>query len=104
MLHGLINDFCEDSQKNVNWCITIPTDRNIKHGMKKLLDAGIKKQKLGLLERAAMVPLMPVAEHMAVDALKKVRILSLYELIVDQQEHLTDAQKEQMKKAYEEKL
>ena len=47
---------------------------------------------------------MPPLENEAVKELKKARQLVLYEHFVDKQENLTDKQKKDMVKSYEERL
>jgi len=104
MLHDLIEGFPQDVDRQIDWCMAIPTESNIKYGMKKMLDAGLKKEKIGIVKRVAMLPLLAFAEHKAVGALKKARQLVLYQYMVDKQEHLTEKQKEDMKKDYENRL
>lgn len=93
ILPELIEEFPEDVNSQINWCITIPTERYIKHGMKKMLDAGLKKEKIGFAKRVALLPLLVIAENEAVKELKKNRHIVLYELFVEKQENLTDKQK-----------
>ena len=61
--------------------------------MKKMLDAGLKKEKIGFAKRVALLPLLVIAENEAVKELKKNRHIVLYELFVEKQENLTDKQK-----------
>lgn len=104
ILPELIEEIPEDVNSQIDWCVTIPTERYIKHGMKKLLDAGLKKEKIGLAKRVALFPLLAIAENKAVNELKKARHLVLYELFVDKQENLTDKQKKDIVNFYEKRL
>jgi len=104
ILPELIEEFPEDVNSQVDWCVTIPTERYIKHGMRKLLDAGLKKEKIGLAKRVALFPLLAIAENKAINELKEARQLVLYELFIDKQKNLKDKQKEEMVKSYEKRL
>jgi hypothetical protein len=104
MLPDLIKGFPKDVDRQIDWCVAIPTESSMKYGMKKMIDAGLKKEKMGTLKRVVLFPILAIAEHVAVGALRKARQQVLYECIVDQQEHLSDKQKESMKKAYEDRL
>ena len=104
MLPDLIKRFPKDVDQQIDWCMAIPTESNMKYGMKKMLDAAMKKEKIGTVKRIALFPILAIAENKAIGELKKARRLALYQYMVDQQEHLTDEQKENMKKAYEDRL
>ena len=82
--------FPKDSERLIDWCVTIPTDRFIRQGMKKMLNAGMKKEKIGLVKRAAMLPLIAIAEHKAVDKLKKARWTTLQQLLQEKHKSLTE--------------
>jgi hypothetical protein len=58
--------------------------------MKKMLDAGMKKKKIGFVKRVAMLPLMAIAEHKAVGELKKARRTALLQLVQEKQKSLTE--------------
>ena len=104
MLPDLIKGFSKEVDQQIDWCMAIPTESNIKYGMKKMIDAGLKKEKIGFAKRVALFPILAVAQHKAVGELKKARQLVLYQYMVDQQERLTAKQKEDMKKSYENRL
>jgi hypothetical protein len=104
MLPDLIRGFPKEVDRQIDWCMVIPTESNIKYGMKKMLDAGLKKEKIGIAKRVALFPILAIAERKAVGELKKARQLVLYQYFLDQQDHLTEQQKEAMKKAYEDRL
>ena len=104
MLPHLIKGFPKDVDRQIDWCMAIPTENNIQYGMKKMINAGLKKEKVGIVEQVALFPFLAFAENKAVGELKKARQLVLYEFIVDKQEHLTKKQKEEKVKAYEERL
>ena len=104
MLPDLIKGFPKDVDRQIDWCMAVPTESNMKYGMKKMLDAAMKKEKIGIAKRVALFPILAIAERKAVGELKKARQLVFYQYMVDQQEHLTDKQKEEMQKAYEDRL
>jgi len=104
MLPELVDGFEKDVDRQIDWCVTIPTEEYIRSTIKKTFDAGLKKEKIGIVKRAAMFTLLAYAKRKSVGLVKKSRRLALYQLIVDKQEHLTEEQKEDMKKAYEERL
>ena len=104
MLPDLIKGFPKDVERQIDWCMAIPTESNMKYGMKKMLDAAMKKEKIGTAKRIALFPILAIAERKAIGELKKARQLAFYQYFVDKQEHLTDKQKEDMKKVYEDRL
>jgi hypothetical protein len=104
LLPDLIKEFPKDISRQIEWCITIPTESNIKYGFKKILNAGMKKEKVGIVEQVALFPILAFAENKAIGELKKARQLALYQYMIEEQDHLTDKQKEEKVKAYEDRL
>ena len=90
ILPDLVGEFPKDVDLQIGWCVTIPTESSIRYGMKKLLDAGMKKEKIGIVERVAMLPLLAFAENKAVGELKKGRGDALCQLMADKQKPSTD--------------
>ena len=90
--------------KQIDFCIFVPTSRNIKYSFKKIFDAAIKKKKIGLAERVALLPLMPFIEGKVIDGMKKSQQLVVYERLLEKQKHLTKTQREDKVKAYKKKL
>jgi ABC-type Fe3+/spermidine/putrescine transport system ATPase subunit len=84
--------------------MTIPTEGNIEYGLKKIFHAGLKKEKVGIVEQVALFPILAFAENKAIGELKKARQLGIYQFMIDNQDHLTDKQKEEKVKACEERL
>lgn len=81
MLPDLVSGFPENLDRQIDWCMVVPTERNMLNGMKKLIDAGLKKEKIGTAARVAMLPLLVVAERKDVSGLKKNLQVALYELV-----------------------
>jgi hypothetical protein len=81
LLPEVMKEFPKGVSQQIDWCITMPTDSNIKYGMKKMFAAGLKKE-----------------------GVKKARQLALFQFIIEQQDHLTDKQKQDKVRAYEERL
>jgi hypothetical protein len=104
LLPEIVNEFPEDVDKQIDFCIFVPTARNVKYGFKKILDAAIKQKKIGLAERLLLVPMMPFIERKVVDAMKKSQQLVVYERLMEKQKHLTKKQREDKVKAYKKKL
>ena len=78
LLPEIVNEFPKDVDKQIDFCVFVPTSRNIKYGFKKIFDAAIKK-KIGLAGRIALLPLMPFIEGKAIDGMKKSQQLVVYE-------------------------
>jgi len=104
LLPEILNEFPEDVDKLIDFCIFIPTGRNVKHGFKKIIDTAIKQKKIGLVERIALLPMMPFIEGKVVDGMKKSQQLVVYERLLEKQKHLTKTQREDKVKAYKKKL
>ena len=64
----------------------------------------IKKKKIGIVERMALIPLMPFIEGKVVDGMKKSQQLVVYERLLERQKHLSKEQREEKVKAYKKKL
>jgi len=104
LLPEIVTKFPGDVDKQIDFCIFVPTGRNVKYGFKKILDAAIKQKKIGLAERLLLVPMMPFIEGKVVDAMKKSQQLVVYERLLEKQKHLTKKQREDKVKAYMKKL
>lgn len=104
LLPEIVSEFPKDLDQQIDFCVIVPTERNIRSGMKKIFKAAMKKKKIGVMERLVMLPLMPFIEQMVVDNMKKGRRLVLYKLLLDQQKDLTEKQKEDKIKAYKRRL
>jgi len=81
MLPDLIAGFPRDADLRIGWCATVPTESNIRYGMKKMLDAAMKKEKIGAAKRLAMLPVLAYAESKAIRDLKKGRQDALNQLV-----------------------
>jgi len=103
-LPAIISQFPEDVDEQIDFCVFIPTGRNVKHGFKKMIDFTIKKKKIGIVERLALVPLMPFIEGKVIDGMKKSQQLVVYERLLEKQKHLSKEQREDKVKAYKKKL
>jgi len=104
MLPELIQGFPRDADRQIDWCMTIPTESNIKYGLKKVLAAGLKKEKVGIVKQVALFPFLAIAENKAISELKKARQSVIYQFFMEDQEHLTQEQKEEKVKAFQERL
>ena len=104
LLPEIVNKFPEDVDKQIDFCIFVPTGRNVKYGFKKIIDTAIKQKKIGLAERILLLPMMPFIEGKVVDGMKKSQQLVVYERLLEKQKHLTEKQREDKVKAYKKKL
>ena len=103
-LPAILAQFPEDVDKQIDFCVFVPTSGNVKKGFKKMIDFAIKKKKIGIVERMALVPLMPFIEGKVVDGMKKTQQLVVYERLIEKQKHLSKEQREDKVKAYKKKL
>jgi hypothetical protein len=100
----IVNEFPKSLEQQTDFCALVPTESNIRSGMKKMLKSAMKKQKLGIAKRIVMLPLMPLIEKKIVDGMKKSRQLILYSMLVDEQEGLTEKEKKDKIEGYKKKL
>ncbi len=103
-LPEIFEEFPGDVNQPIGWCIIVPTDACVKAGLKKIIEFGMKKEKVGLAERLMVSALMPLIEHKAAEQVKKSWQAVLYQLILDAEDGLPDQQKQDMVKAYKQKL
>jgi len=104
LLPEIVNEFPENVDKQIDFCVFVPTSRNIKYGFKKIFDTAIKKKKIGIVERVALIPLMPFIEGKVIDGMQKSQQLVVYERLLEKQKHLTKKQREDKVQAYKIKL
>lgn len=103
-LPEILKEFPQGVNPQVGWCLVVPTDRCVKAGIKKIIEVGMKKEKVGLAERLAVGALMPLIERKAAEQIRKTWQAMLYELVLDAQENLPEEQKQEMGNAYKQKL
>ena len=103
-LPDVLRELPGDVNQPIGWCIIVPTDGCVKAGIKKIIDFGMKKEKAGLAERLTIGALMPLIEHKAAEQVKKSGQAVLYQLILDAEKDLPEQQKQEMLKAYKQKL
>jgi len=103
-LPKVLKELPGDVNQPIGWCIIVPTDACVKAGMKKIIAFGMKKEKVGLAERLTVGALMPFIEHKAAEHVKKSWQAVLYQLILDAEKDLPEQQKQDMVKAYKQKL
>lgn len=104
ILHEVVGQFPEDVDRQIGWCVILPTDRCFKAGLKKIIDAGIKKEKVGLAERAMLATMMPLIERKAVSMMRKERRATLYDMLLSTTQGMTREQKQERVNAYRQKL
>jgi len=103
-LPEILKEFPGDDNQQIGWCIIVPTEGCVKTGLKKIIDFGMKKEKVGLAKRLAIGALMPLIEHKAVEHVRKSWQAALYQLLLDAEKELPAEQKQEMLKAYKQKL
>ena len=103
-LPEIANEFPKGLEQQTDFCALVPTESNIRSGMKKMLKSAMKKQKLGIAKRILILPLMPLIEKKIFDGMKKSRQLVLYSMLVDEQEGLTEKEKKDKIEGYKKKL
>ena len=103
-LPEVFKEFPADVNQPIGWCIIVPTDACVKAGIKKIIDFGMKKEKVGLAERLMVGAMMPLIEHKAAENVKKNWQAVRYQLILDAEKGLPTEQKQEMVKAYKQKL
>jgi len=94
MLPDLIKGFPQGADRQINWCVIVPTERNIRYGMKKFIEAGMREKKVGVVARVAMFPLLAFVENKVVDELSKGRREILQQFLTEKQESSTDEQQQ----------
>jgi hypothetical protein len=99
-LPEILKEFPQGLNRQVGWCIIVPTDRCVKGGIKKIIGVGMKKEKVGLAKRLMVGALMSLIEHEAAAQVGKTSQAMLYRLVLDAEENSFDEQKEQMHEAY----
>ncbi len=104
VLPDIVGEFPKGVEQQIGWCLIVPTDKSVKAGMKKMIQAGMKKEKVGLAERLLVGAMMPMIEKKAVQQMKKASQAAVYELLLAGQEDLPEEQKQEKIKAYKKKL
>ena len=104
VLPDVVGEFPKGAEEQIGWCLIVPTDRSVKAGMKKMISAGMKKEKVGLAERLLVGAMMPMIEKKATQQMKKASQAVVYELLLAGQKDLPEEQKQEKIRAYKQKL
>jgi hypothetical protein len=104
MLNEMAEEFPENVDQQVDYCIIIPTDRCFNAGINKMIGALLKKEKVGFMKRFAVRAVMRLMEKKVTKQAKNEQQAVLYQLLLDIQKDLPKEQKEKMAKAYKQKL
>ncbi len=104
VLPEVVGEFPKGVEQQIGWCLVVPTDRSVKAGMKKMIDAGMKKEKVGLAERLLVGAMMPMIEQKAAQQMKKTWQAVAYQLLVEGQEDLPEEQRQEKIRAYRQSL
>jgi hypothetical protein len=104
VLPDIVGEFPKGVEQQIGWCLIVPTDRSVKASMKKMISAGMKKEKVGLAERLLVGAMMPMIEKKAVHQMKKASQAVVYELLLAGQEDLPEEQRQEKVRAYKQKL
>jgi hypothetical protein len=103
-LHEMTEEFPENVDQQIDYCVILPTDRCFNAGINKVIGAMLKKEKIGLMRRLAVHAVMRLMEQKVAKQAKNEQQAVLYQLILDIQKDLSKEQKEKMTKAYKQKL
>jgi hypothetical protein len=103
-LREITRELPEDVDRQIAWCAIVPTGRCAKAGFKKIIDAGIKKAKPSLAERAALAVMMPLVERKVVSQTKKAQQALFYELLLEARSDLSAEQRKLKVEAYKKEL
>ncbi len=103
-LREIVREFPEDLDRQIAWCLVVPTSKCIKTGFKKIIDAAMKKEKPSLVERAAVAAMMPVIERKVASQMKKTQQALLYELLLEARKDLPAEQRARKVAAYKQEL
>jgi hypothetical protein len=103
-LHESAPHFPVDADRQIGWCLVVPTEAHMKAGFKKMMDAALKKENPGLLKRATIAAAMPLMERQIMSMMTKGRQAGLYESLLRTQKDLSPEQRRAKVDAYKEKL
>ena len=73
-------------------------------GMRKVINAAMKKEKAGWAGRLMIGALMPFIEGKAAEEMETKQQALLYEVVLDAQTGVSEQRKQEMNKAYRQKL
>jgi hypothetical protein len=103
-LHEIATAFPADVERQIGWCVIVPTDGCLKAGLKETMDAAMKKEKPGLAKRMMLRAAMPLVERQVMSMMKKGRQAALYGFLLQTQKDLSPEQRQAKIDAYKEKL
>jgi hypothetical protein len=103
-LHAIIEDFPPEVGPQIGWCVIVPTEGCMKMNLKQMIDAGIRKEKPGLMKRATIAAMKPLIERQMMSMMKKAGQAMLYEHLLSTQKDLSPEQRKAKVGAYKEKL
>jgi len=103
-LREIAREFPEDVDRQIGWCVVVPTSRCTRAGFKKIIGAAMKEHKPGMAERAAIAAMMPLIERKVISEMKKTQQALLYELLLEVRKDLSAEQKARKVDAYKQEL
>lgn len=97
-------EFPEGLDREIAWCLLVPTDRCVTAGARAAVDAVVTVSKMSWKERLLIGAAMPLAQRAVREKVRKTWQADLYQLLVEGQKDWSKELKKEKVDAYRQKL
>jgi hypothetical protein len=103
-LPKIAKEFPEGIEQEIAWCLLVPTNGYVRAGMRAVLDAMVKIDKMNWKERLLIGAITPLAQREAEKKVRKTQQADLYQLLVEGQKDWSEELRKEKVSAYRQKL
>lgn len=103
-LPKISKEFPEGLDREIAWCIIVPTDKYVGSSLRAMMDAVVKVDNMNWKERLLIGAMMPLAQRKGEAEMRKIRRADLYQLLMDGQTDLSPETRKEKVRAYRQKL
>jgi hypothetical protein len=103
-LQKIVPELPEGLDRDIGWCLIVPTDRCVRAGLRATMDAVVKAGQLKWKERLLIGAAMPLALHEGEKRIRKTWQADLYQFLVDGQNDWAQEIRQQKVRSYRQKL
>ncbi|HWL93973.1 MAG TPA: hypothetical protein VNT79_10600 [Phycisphaerae bacterium] len=87
----------------VSWVAILPTRALLREAMRKTIDAGLKQEKVGLVRRMALAPMLAIFEPLMIDALSTMREVVIFEALASSEADWSEAHRDSVVRKFAKK-
>ena len=97
-------EFPAGLDREIAWCLLVPTDKYVGASLRAMMDAMVKIDNMNWKERLLIGAMMPLAQRKGEAEMRKIRRACLYQLLLDSQTDLSPEARREKVRAYRQRL